>query len=234
MKFTLHPGNPPLRLISDILRALVKPAANDGFVRMWPTNVRCVPEEIYLHDVGVWIYADGSMIRGDSRHDFAFYRPRWPWSKLLFYRINEARDRLAMTYERFPPADGFLEAIHERTLEGQWIAVQHHPDGDWSVAEHAMPWLPGGQVAVSVANRAEEIESLRDRFAKWQQGTGEDTDKLIRAAAGALAGPPAPPKTAAELCDVIRAWLALDCDWGDFEKSLDALVNPEDDAEPAA
>ena len=41
----------------------------------------------------------------------------------------------------------FLKAIHERTPTGAWIAVQHHPDGDWSVAERPLPWLPGREVA---------------------------------------------------------------------------------------
>lgn len=29
----------------------------------------------------------------------------------------------------------FIEEIHKRTPLGQWIHVQHHPNGDWSVAE---------------------------------------------------------------------------------------------------
>jgi len=40
-------------------------------------------------------------------------------------------------------AASFLAAIHQRTPTGQWIAVQHHPNGDWSVAHHPLPWLPG-------------------------------------------------------------------------------------------
>jgi hypothetical protein len=40
-------------------------------------------------------------------------------------------------------ADGFIEAIHRRTPTGAWIAVRHHPNGDWSVAHHPLPWLSG-------------------------------------------------------------------------------------------
>jgi len=29
----------------------------------------------------------------------------------------------------------FIDEIHKRTPLGQWIHVQHHPNGDWSVAE---------------------------------------------------------------------------------------------------
>ncbi len=45
----------------------------------------------------------------------------------------------------------FIAAIHERTPTGAWIAVQHHPDGDWSVAKYPLPWLPGEEVAVNAA-----------------------------------------------------------------------------------
>jgi hypothetical protein len=45
----------------------------------------------------------------------------------------------------------FIAAIHERTPTGAWIAVQHHPDGDWAVAEYPLPWLPGEEVAVNAA-----------------------------------------------------------------------------------
>jgi hypothetical protein len=30
--------------------------------------------------------------------------------------------------------EDFLAAIHEKTPNGEWISVQHHPNGDWSVA----------------------------------------------------------------------------------------------------
>jgi hypothetical protein len=30
--------------------------------------------------------------------------------------------------------EDFLVAIHEKTPNGEWISVQHHPNGDWSVA----------------------------------------------------------------------------------------------------
>jgi len=35
------------------------------------------------------------------------------------------------------------------------------------------------------------------------------------------------PRAADDLRQVINAWLAKDCDWGEWEKALDALVNPE-------
>lgn len=55
------------------------------------------------------------------------------------------------TTDRADGDDGwryFLDAIHQRTPTGAWIAVQHHPNGDWSVAHHPLPWLPGGERAV--------------------------------------------------------------------------------------
>lgn len=39
-----------------------------------------------------------------------------------------------------------------------------------------------------------------------------------------VSAPPAPPVTADELLAIIGTWLARDCDWGEFEKALDALV----------
>ena len=64
---------------------------------------------------------------------------------------------------------GFLAAIHERTPTGGWIAVQHQPDGDWSVAEHPLPWLPGGEVAVTQTREAELVAALKEARETFQQ-----------------------------------------------------------------
>jgi hypothetical protein len=82
----------------------------------------------------------------------------------------------------------FIEAIHERTPTGASIVVQHHPNGDWSVAEHPLPRTPnagseadGAQKRIDRLNRtatdrAYMIEALaqmlgpkaRQVWASWQ------------------------------------------------------------------
>lgn len=54
------------------------------------------------------------------------------------------------------------------------------------------------------------------------------------ARAAIIAATPTPPtvipvpKTAKELTAIIEQWLAQDGDWGEWEKALDALCNPDD------
>ncbi len=75
------------------------------------------------------------------------------------------------------------------------------------------------------------IQYAGDQWARgWQAHA--DGDPLPNPEAQPLGGQSfiPEPRTAAELTTVIRTWLAADCDWGDWEKRLDALTrdDPED------
>lgn len=74
--------------------------------------------------------------------------------------------------------DAFLDAIHRATPNGEWIAVQHHPNGDWSVhvimAESRSRALPLDVVRLVIAAR--EMMSARG------ERDGELFDELDKAA----------------------------------------------------
>ncbi len=61
-----------------------------------------------------------------------------PW-QANYARIRQvAAEALAASRPTDAGAGDFLAAIHAATPTGQWIAVQHHPNGDWSVACDAL------------------------------------------------------------------------------------------------
>ena len=57
--------------------------------------------------------------------------------KLSFHElrliIDHARNNQPSTSREF------LDAIMEKTPNGEWIRVQYHPNGDWSVAKYPLP-----------------------------------------------------------------------------------------------
>lgn len=64
-------------------------------------------------------------------------------------RLKRARERLSFHELRLiidharksepHGVRGFLNMIMERTPNGEWIRVQYHPNGDWSVAKYPLP-----------------------------------------------------------------------------------------------
>ena len=95
---------------------------------------------------------------------------RRPWvpleaaiSELQFWQRRDYEHGRALTPDASQTREAeFLAEIHKRTPTGAWIAVQHYPDGDWSVAEHPLPWLPGGEVAVNATRDA--LQTAWDRI----------------------------------------------------------------------
>ncbi len=61
--------------------------------------------------------------------------------------------------------DDFIAAIHDRTPNGEWIEVQHHPDGDWSI--RAAPRAVVANDATGVVFSQEAARKLTD--AQWEK-----------------------------------------------------------------
>lgn len=70
----------------------------------------------------------------------------------------------------------FLDAIHERTPQGHWIEVKHHPNGDWSVAhqhtghDHQDGYLRGLLDAANIC--ASAAETTYDDADGFEAATG--------------------------------------------------------------
>lgn len=75
--------------------------------------------------------------------------------------------------------EGFLAAIHERTPTGAWIAVQHHPGGDWSVAERPLPWLPGETAEVDTSAGEAAMKAVA-QMEKWAADLWENAKHAQR------------------------------------------------------
>jgi hypothetical protein len=70
--------------------------------------------------------------------------------------------------------EDFLAAIHAKTPAGQWIQVQHHPNGDWSVAAE-----PEGQSSTArIAELERELDRLRSQIA-WTPGEPPKEEGVI-------------------------------------------------------
>lgn len=57
----------------------------------------------------------------------------------------------------------FIRTIHERTPGGEWIAVQHHPNGDWSVANAPLGFAPEPLTPDELSDLADRAEMLYDK-----------------------------------------------------------------------
>ena len=65
----------------------------------------------------------------------------WPDPRIQPTDEQYARAAIEALQREVERKDEFLAAIMERTPNGEWIAVQYHPDRDWSVASHPLSAL---------------------------------------------------------------------------------------------
>jgi hypothetical protein len=59
-------------------------------------------------------------------------------------------------------ASGFIAAIIERTPNGEWISVQYHPDGDWSVARECNTAAPIDEDAELIERQFARLKEVED------------------------------------------------------------------------
>lgn len=88
------------------------------------------------------------------------------------------------------------------------------------ILRRALAWHGDPQ---RMATTREEWQQVIDEAIVWVKANPEpDRPSFSSFAAGG------PPRTAADLIEVIGQWLGRDCNWGDFEKALDAIISPDE------